>query len=150
MAALGLSFPRAYCYVRARRLNVIIQPHLRFVYELMKWDEKLQVERSVAAPHTLKITRNGSNQLGEPIPRGGTPMSRKRSRSEANKEDDKKEEHEEETEEKGQKEKDKPTASPVGNRMVTPPVSTIGIRREVEWPTICREIASLNKPYARQ
>ncbi|KAF9888713.1 tyrosine/serine/threonine protein phosphatase pps1 [Aspergillus nanangensis] len=31
MASYGLSFPRAYCFVRARRLNVIIQPHLRFV-----------------------------------------------------------------------------------------------------------------------
>ncbi|KAI9928299.1 hypothetical protein ASPWEDRAFT_108513 [Aspergillus wentii DTO 134E9] len=39
MASLGLSFPRAYCFVRARRLNVIIQPHLRFVYELLKWEE---------------------------------------------------------------------------------------------------------------
>lgn len=32
MNELGLSFPRAYCFVRARRLNVIIQPHLRFSY----------------------------------------------------------------------------------------------------------------------
>jgi dual specificity MAP kinase phosphatase len=31
MASKNLSFPRAYCFVRARRLNVIIQPHLRFV-----------------------------------------------------------------------------------------------------------------------
>lgn len=30
MNEMGLSFPRAYCFVRARRLNVIIQPHLRF------------------------------------------------------------------------------------------------------------------------
>lgn len=45
MLSLQLSFPRAYCYVRARRLNVIIQPHLRFVYELMKWDEELQRRR---------------------------------------------------------------------------------------------------------
>ena len=45
MASLRLSFPRAYCYVRARRLNVIIQPHLRFVWELMKWDEELQRRR---------------------------------------------------------------------------------------------------------
>jgi dual specificity MAP kinase phosphatase len=30
MKERGLSFPRAYCFVRARRLNVIIQPHLRF------------------------------------------------------------------------------------------------------------------------
>lgn len=25
--------------MRARRLNVIIQPHLRFAYELLKWEE---------------------------------------------------------------------------------------------------------------
>lgn len=39
---MGLSFPRAYCFVRARRLNVIIQPHLRFSYELLKWEEQLR------------------------------------------------------------------------------------------------------------
>jgi dual specificity MAP kinase phosphatase len=33
------------CFVRARRLNVIIQPHLRFTYELLKWEEELQVQR---------------------------------------------------------------------------------------------------------
>jgi len=42
MRTLDLSFPRAYCFVRARRLNVIIQPHLRFAYELLKWEETLQ------------------------------------------------------------------------------------------------------------
>jgi dual specificity MAP kinase phosphatase len=42
MRALNMSFPRAYCFVRARRLNVIIQPHLRFAYELLKWEERLQ------------------------------------------------------------------------------------------------------------
>jgi dual specificity MAP kinase phosphatase len=42
MRSFGMSFPRAYCYVRARRLNVIIQPHLRFAYELLKWEETLQ------------------------------------------------------------------------------------------------------------
>lgn len=41
MRRLGLTFPRAYCYVRARRLNVIVQPHLRFVYELLGWEEEL-------------------------------------------------------------------------------------------------------------
>lgn len=45
MASQNMSFPQAYCFVRARRLNVIIQPHLRFVYELMKWDEKQQARR---------------------------------------------------------------------------------------------------------
>ena len=41
MKKMGLSFPRAYCFVRARRLNVIVQPHLRFVYELLGWEEEL-------------------------------------------------------------------------------------------------------------
>ncbi|OQO09588.1 hypothetical protein B0A48_04990 [Cryoendolithus antarcticus] len=72
MNELGLSFPRAYCFVRARRLNVIIQPHLRFTYELLKWEE-LQCEKR------------------------GKPM-----------------------------------------------------KRELEWATIAREIAAMNKPYSRQ
>ncbi|KAF5027525.1 hypothetical protein F66182_374 [Fusarium sp. NRRL 66182] len=42
MRAKRMSFPHAYCYVRARRLNVIIQPHLRFAYELLKYEEALQ------------------------------------------------------------------------------------------------------------
>ncbi|KAK4238442.1 hypothetical protein C8A03DRAFT_43809 [Achaetomium macrosporum] len=42
MRSMGMSFPRAYCFVRARRLNVIIQPHLRFAYELLKWEELLR------------------------------------------------------------------------------------------------------------
>ncbi|KAF7560703.1 hypothetical protein G7046_g3432 [Stylonectria norvegica] len=44
MRAMNLSFPRAYCFVRARRLNVIIQPHLRFSYELLRWEETLKQE----------------------------------------------------------------------------------------------------------
>jgi dual specificity MAP kinase phosphatase len=73
MRSLGFSFPRAYCFVRARRLNVIIQPHLRFSYELLKWEEKLRSER------------DGSGQF----------------------------------------------------------------KRELEWPDIAREVAAMNKPYAR-
>lgn len=49
MRAMSLSFPRAYCFVRARRLNVIIQPHLRFAYELLKWEEALQRRKAVEA-----------------------------------------------------------------------------------------------------
>ncbi|KAF2744203.1 hypothetical protein M011DRAFT_192546 [Sporormia fimetaria CBS 119925] len=47
MNTLGLSFPRAYCFVRARRLNVIIQPHLRFTYELLKWEEYQRIRRNL-------------------------------------------------------------------------------------------------------
>jgi dual specificity MAP kinase phosphatase len=46
MRAMNMSFPRAYCFVRARRLNVIIQPHLRFTYELLKWEELLQQRKN--------------------------------------------------------------------------------------------------------
>ena len=46
MNEMGLSFPRAYCFVRARRLNVIIQPHLRFTYELLKWEEYQRQRRN--------------------------------------------------------------------------------------------------------
>ncbi|KAI1290564.1 hypothetical protein F5Y03DRAFT_56575 [Xylaria venustula] len=48
MRSLNMSFPRAYCFVRARRLNVIIQPHLRFAYELLKWEELLQATRQAS------------------------------------------------------------------------------------------------------
>lgn len=73
MRSLGLSFPRAYCFVRARRLNVIIQPHLRFSYELLKWEEK------------LRRSTHGEGRF----------------------------------------------------------------KRELEWPEIAREVAAMNKPYAR-
>lgn len=73
MRALDLSVPRAYCFVRARRLNVIIQPHLLFAYELLKWEELLQ------------------------------------------------------------------------QRLQGPG----GLKRELEWPAITREIALMNRPYAR-
>lgn len=82
MRSMDLSFPRAYCFVRARRLNVIIQPHLRFAYELLKWEEKLQCRR--AEEKGLKLTTGHA-----------------------------------------------------------------GIRRELEWAEITREIALMNRPYAR-
>jgi dual specificity MAP kinase phosphatase len=77
---MDLSFPRAYCFVRARRLNVIIQPHLRFAYELLKWEETLQWRKH--AKDTTNIGR-------------------------------------------------------------------LGIKRELEWAEIAREIALMNRPYAR-
>lgn len=39
--SLNVSLPRAYMYVRVRRLNVIIQPNLKLMYELFKWEEAL-------------------------------------------------------------------------------------------------------------
>ncbi|OBA21227.1 hypothetical protein METBIDRAFT_31801 [Metschnikowia bicuspidata var. bicuspidata NRRL YB-4993] len=46
MRRLKLNLPQAYLYVRVRRLNIVIQPNLRFMYELFKWEEK-ERERSV-------------------------------------------------------------------------------------------------------
>ena len=54
MSSLEMSFPRAYCYVRARRLNVIIQPHLKFAYELLKWDEICQQKRGETVKRELE------------------------------------------------------------------------------------------------
>jgi dual specificity MAP kinase phosphatase len=83
MRSLGMSFPRAYCFVRARRLNVIIQPHLRFAYELLKWEESLP--------------RSGDDDVdgGGGGDGGG------------------------------------------------------GFKRELEWGEIAREVALMNRPYAR-
>lgn len=78
---MDLSFPRAYCFVRARRLNVIIQPHLRFAYELLKWEETLQQQ---------KAKRKGGLIYGQTV-----------------------------------------------------------IKRDLEWAEIAREIALMNRPYAR-
>lgn len=39
MRRLGLDLPSAYLFVRVRRLNIVIQPNLRFMYELFKWEE---------------------------------------------------------------------------------------------------------------
>ncbi|KAK4249780.1 protein-tyrosine phosphatase-like protein [Corynascus novoguineensis] len=83
MRSLGMSFPRAYCFVRARRLNVIIQPHLRFAYELLKWEEHLFSSSSSSSSSSSLSSDNG------------------------------------------------------------------GYKRELEWPEITREVALLNKPYAR-
>ena len=45
MKRLKLSLARAYMYVRVRRLNVIIQPNLKLMYELFKWEENLLVKK---------------------------------------------------------------------------------------------------------
>ncbi|KJR87391.1 Dual specificity phosphatase, catalytic domain containing protein [Sporothrix schenckii 1099-18] len=81
MRSMKLSLPRAYCFVRARRLNVIIQPHLRFAYELLKWEEMLRQNQMIG-----DSTANSCKA---------------------------------------------------------------GIRRELEWGEIAREVALMNQPYVR-
>ena len=58
MRRTNISLPKAYLFVRARRLNVIIQPNLRFMYELMKWEEiefTRNLERKAIDPFADKI-----------------------------------------------------------------------------------------------
>lgn len=62
MRSMDLSFPRAYCFVRARRLNVIIQPHLRFAYELLKWEENLQCRKAETKGLKLRPGHTGINR----------------------------------------------------------------------------------------
>lgn len=45
MRRLDINLIRAYIFVRVRRLNIIIQPNLRFMYELVKWEESLRLSR---------------------------------------------------------------------------------------------------------
>jgi dual specificity MAP kinase phosphatase len=94
MRSMGLSFPRAYCFVRARRLNVIIQPHLRFAYELMKWEERLRSTTTRSGGGNVGEGQNGGDSEG-----GGDGDS--------------------------------------------------GFKRELEWGEIAREVALMNRPYAR-
>ncbi|KAI5960780.1 PPS1 [Candida pseudojiufengensis] len=44
MRRLQINLSMAYLYVRVRRLNIIIQPNLRFMYELFKWEESIKLE----------------------------------------------------------------------------------------------------------
>ena len=94
------------CFVRARRLNVIIQPHLRFVYELMKWDERLQLERAERSERGERGEPKQEQGEGAELPQGGNNgrILKKKGK---------------------------------------------GIKREMEWQSICREIANMNRPYAR-
>lgn len=45
MRRLEITIPNAYLYVRVRRLNIIIQPNLRFMYELFKWEEQEKLKQ---------------------------------------------------------------------------------------------------------
>ena len=105
MKRLSLGFARAYCFVRARRLNVIVQPHLRFVYELLGWEEEL-----------------------------GHGLQRRNSQSSGS--------------ENGLEMVDSAISMDEGENQHLGKKDWNG--RELEWATISREIAAMNRPYCRQ
>ncbi|KAK4509070.1 DNA-binding protein snt1 [Mucor velutinosus] len=50
MKHLKFSLVQAYLFVRARRLNVIIQPNLKFMYEMLQLEQKNKGELSITWP----------------------------------------------------------------------------------------------------
>lgn len=52
MRRLNYNLAQAYLYIRVRRLNIVIQPNLRFMYELFKWEE-LQRVRAGQTPRSI-------------------------------------------------------------------------------------------------
>jgi dual specificity MAP kinase phosphatase len=48
MRHLNRSLVSSYLFVRARRLNVIIQPNLKFMYELLQYEQKLTGRMSIS------------------------------------------------------------------------------------------------------
>lgn len=42
MHRMRMPLVQAYLFVRARRLNVIIQPNLKFMYELLQYEQRLR------------------------------------------------------------------------------------------------------------
>ncbi|GAN04698.1 conserved hypothetical protein [Mucor ambiguus] len=50
MKHLHFSLVQAYLFVRARRLNVIIQPNLKFMYEMLQLEQKDKGELSITWP----------------------------------------------------------------------------------------------------
>lgn len=55
MRRLRLSLAQAYLYVRVRRLNIVIQPNLRFMYELFKWEEEEEAKKAERGAVIRKI-----------------------------------------------------------------------------------------------
>lgn len=55
MKRFKLSLPKAYLYVRVRRLNIVIQPNLRFMYELFKWDEQEKLKKLKQNHHGVNV-----------------------------------------------------------------------------------------------
>ena len=128
MRALGLSLPRAYCFVRARRLNVIIQPHLRFIYELLKWEETLQQQQQ----------QQQQQQKTRPKSQSSPRQSPRRRQGEQQQEEEQCRDRDENI---AARTSPSPSPGPAGE--------ATGFRRELEWAELAREIALMNRPYAR-
>lgn len=82
MRRLEINLIKAYIFVRVRRLNIIIQPNLRFMYELVKWEEavrisqRMQKNKSLALHSSVLDTpQNSKHESTEMSKRLSTSMS---------------------------------------------------------------------------
>ena len=64
MKHLEISLVDAYLIVRSRRLNVLIQPNMRLLYDLCGWEVELARER--AGEDVMKLRRELSKSLNWP------------------------------------------------------------------------------------
>lgn len=63
MAHLGVSLVQAYLLVRSRRLNILIQPHLLFFWELRGWEAYLVRQARVRAAGKAKVHAHAQNDI---------------------------------------------------------------------------------------
>jgi dual specificity MAP kinase phosphatase len=56
MKHLGIPLVDAYLLVRSRRLSVLIQPNMRLLFNLCRWEIKLAKERAAGDEERLKTS----------------------------------------------------------------------------------------------
>ncbi|ODQ46664.1 hypothetical protein PICMEDRAFT_34010 [Pichia membranifaciens NRRL Y-2026] len=162
MKRLKLSLARAYMYVRVRRLNVIIQPNLKLMYELFKWEEYLLAKKP-SKWKKINIGISSSNGCG--VSAGfwtnTTKMKYIGSICEEPEQDFVIEsEEEDEVDDNSQmvkldfnssivKYEDSPRYKYVEEKEYDIVSNSRGSMREVDWYILCREIYNLNRAYIK-
>lgn len=142
MKRLRINLIKAYIYVRVRRLNVIIQPNLRFMYELVKWEEYVRMTGIRANSNSILMDSDFDDEEEEEyydnvsIFRNNKLMNSITSTL-----------------------SDEESKAPAGFPRPESPVrlhtgsgqsaSENNWLRDVDWHVLCREIDSLNKAYIK-
>lgn len=141
MRRLNVSLPRAYMFVRVRRLNVIIQPNLKLMYELFKWEEQFVRSKKADLTKTTFVKRRSNashSSTGSASSGASSLFSRYSARVPSI----------------GQISEDNEAVqsdSDEDRLWGTKPIisNTPGFLREVDWSVLCREIFNLNRAYIK-
>ncbi|PWN48629.1 hypothetical protein IE53DRAFT_185287 [Violaceomyces palustris] len=67
MAHLDLNLVESYLLVRSRRLNILIQPHLLFFWELRGWETYLAAQKAKRASRIQRDTGYSSSQRADEV-----------------------------------------------------------------------------------